>query len=179
ADDTAILYAFAGVAVVLLGSRLPLAPAVGSRARGALPLLAWVVAAMLSVAERQHVGYPFLVVPVGLLLLAGWFSGHRPWRSPRPLAAAAGLVILASARRPVLLALIAADSIAHPTAAPPEYRTFDTPPRARGAVFRPPDAGLVAATQEMMRRADFRSDDTWLDVAGAPGLYYLFDRDCP
>src|SRR5262249_41238114 len=34
-------------------------------------------------------------------------------------------------------------------------------------------------TQEMLRRADFRSDDTWLDVAGAPGLYYLFDRDCP
>ena len=31
-------------------------------------MCAWVFVAMLSVIERQHVGYPLLVVPIGLLL---------------------------------------------------------------------------------------------------------------
>jgi hypothetical protein len=31
----------------------------------------------------------------------------------------------------------------------------------------------------MIRQADLRGGDTWLDFANAPGLYYLFDRDCP
>jgi hypothetical protein len=179
ADDTAILYAFVGAAVVLLGGRLALAPAVGSRARGALPVLAWAVAAMLSVAERRHVGYPFLVVPIGGLLLARWFSGRRPWGSPRPLASATVLAVLAMARKPVVFALILADAIVHPPGPTPEFRTFDEPPRARGALFRRPDAALVEATAEMMRRADFRPGDTWLDFVGLPGLYFLFDRDCP
>ena len=31
----------------------------------------------------------------------------------------------------------------------------------------------------MMERAGFRDDDTWLDFANEPGLYFLFDRRCP
>jgi hypothetical protein len=147
-DDTILLYAYVAVAAVALGACLPAASRLGPRARAALPPLAWSGAAMLSVLERRHVGYALLVVPCGLLLLARWFAGGRPWTSPRPLAAAAALTVLALAR-------------------------------ARGGLFRDFDAESIAATGEMMRRAGFGPDDTWLDFGNAPGLYYLFGRDCP
>ena len=46
-------------------------------------------------------------------------------------------------------------------------------------MFPASDAALIDATSEMIRRADLRDGETWLDFANAPGLYYLFDRDCP
>ncbi len=172
------LYGFVAASVLLLGALLPRAPAVGPRARGMLPVLAWIVFAMLSVLERHHVEYPFLAVPLGLLLLQRWFRGRRPWRRLRALSSGAALVLLGWHQRPVLLTAVMADAVvqARPRA---DTRPLGEPPRARGAVFRQADIWLIQATAEMMEKAGFRKNDTWLDFANTPGLYYLFDRDCP
>jgi hypothetical protein len=178
ADSATLLYALAAIAAVLLGTLLPRAPAVGSRARGMLPVLAWVLLAMLSVLERQHVVYAFFLVPLGLLLVARWCRGPRPWNSLRALGPAAALVVLAASQHPLLIAAVLADWVVRPPI-PPHVRPLSEPPRARGALFRPMDADLIGATAEMMAAARFGKNDTWLDFANSPGLYYLFDRDCP
>ena len=178
ADRTLLLYAFVALSVVLLGAFLPRAPRVGTRARAALPVVAWAVAAMPSVLERWHVEYPLFVVPVGLLLLARWAGGDRPWTSPFRLVPPVVIGAVALARQPGYLSLLLADQIAQPRG-PSDFRPLAVPPRARGALFGPTDAKLIVSTEEMLRRASLRSDDTWFDFVGAPGLYYLFDRDCP
>jgi hypothetical protein len=138
----------------------------------------WAVLAMLSVLERQHAGYGVLIVPLGLLLLARWLRGRRAWTSPRAWLPAAALGLLAGLRRPVLLFALVANSIA--TSTPPSGAVaLSELPRARGALFWSGDAAYVTATAEALRQAGFRRDDTWLDFASMPGLYYLFDRDCP
>ena len=178
-DPTAAVYGFAALSVVLLGAFLPRAPRIGPRARAALPVAAWAVASMLSVLERWHVQYPLFVVPVGLLLLVRWSGGRRRWTSPLRVVPAAALGVLALARQPMVLALLVAGEIAQPTKAPAELRLLDAPPRARGALFGPTYAALVRSTAEMLRRGNLRAGDTWFDFVGVPGLYYLFDRDCP
>jgi hypothetical protein len=141
--------------------------------------MAWAVAAMPSVLERWHVGYPLFAVPVGLLLLVRWAGGWRPWTSSFRLVPPAVLGALALARHPAFLSLLLAGQIAQPPRGPADYRPLEAPPRARGAVFGPTDAKLIASTEAMLRRASLRPDDTWFDFVGAPALYYLFDRDCP
>lgn len=178
ANRTTLLYGFTALSILLLGALLPRAPRVGSRARAMLPVLAWAALAMLSVLERQHVGYPMFAVPIGLLLLQRWFRGWRPWRSPRSVASFSALILIVWKLRPLLLMVLVADAIAHPRVLP-DTQPLDEPQRAHGAVFRAADASLIRATADMMRRAGFRKEDTWLDFASAPGLYYLFDRDCP
>jgi hypothetical protein len=177
-DETVLFYAFVTISVVLLGAWLPRAPRVGPRARSVLPICAWAVLAMLSVLERQHTGYGVLIVPVGALLMARWLRGWRGWTSPRSLLPAAALGLLAWLRRPVFLLASIASAIANPWP-PPGTASLSQPARARGGVFGPADAALVAATAEMMRLAGFGRDDTWFDFASVPGLYYLFDRNCP
>ena len=177
-DETVLFYAFVTASVVLLGAWLPRAPRVGPRARSVLPISAWAVLAMLSVLERRHTGYGALVVPVGLLLMTRWLRGWRGWASPRSLAAGAALGFFILQRHPVVLLLSVAGVVANPLP-PTGAVALSEPPRARGGLFLPGDAALVAATSEMMRRAGLRRDDTWLDFASMPGLYYLFDRDCP
>jgi len=177
-DRSVLLYAFAIVAVLGLGALLPRAPRVGSRARAMLPVLAWLVLAMLSVLERQHVGYPFFVLPAALVLAGRWFVGRRPWTSPRVAAVAIAAASLTVLWRPRLLVALIADAIANARPVQNAIPLSD-PPRANGAVFRPGDVDLIRATREMMRRAHFRPADTWFDFADAPGLYYLFDRRCP
>ena len=177
-NETLMLYGFAAVSVVLLGAWLPRAPAVGHGARSVLPICAWVVISMLSVLERRHTGYGGLIVPIGLLLLARWLRGGRPWSSPRAWVPAAAVLLLASMRRPVVEVVIVADQIAS-ARPPPGLVALSEPPRARGGLFWPDDAAMVQTTGDALRRAAFRDTDTWLDFSSMPGLYYLFDRDCP
>jgi len=178
-DQTVLVYGFAGLSVILLGAFLPRAPRVGPRARAALPVGAWAVAAMLSVLERWHFGYVLLVVPVGLVLLVRWAGGWRPWYSPFRVVPGAALGALVLAWQPAFLSLLIAEEIARPPSGPADYRPLETPPRARGALFGPTDGRLIAATEEALRRADLGPGETWFDFVGVPGLYYLFDRDCP
>jgi hypothetical protein len=168
-DETALLYGFAAASLVLLGTFLPKAPRVGARARPLLPVCAWVVAAMLSVIERQH---------VGLLLVGRWGQGRRPWTSPRTVGLALAPALLLWNRHPVALLSSVAYAIAH-TPVSAQMVMFDEPSRARGAAFQPWDANLVAATGNMLRATSLAPDETWFDFGHAPGLYYLFDRDCP
>jgi hypothetical protein len=177
ADPTAFLYAFVAVAILALGAVLPRGAGVNDRARAALPILAWVVFAMVSVVERRHVRYPMFLVPLGLVLLALWVRGAR-WRSPRGLAAAAGLLLVVVLWHPWGFVRGLAASLENPRE-PPGLATFDRPRRARGALFPPADASLVRATSSLIEQARLAPDDTWLDFANAPGLHYLFDRDCP
>ena len=177
-NETALLYGFAAASLVLLGAFLPQAPRVGARARAMLPVCAWVVAAMLSVIERQHVGYALLAVPLGLLLVGRWAQGWRPWTSPRTAGVAAVPALLLWSLHPVSLLSSVAYAIAH-APVPAETVMLEQPPRARGGLFPAGDAKLVAATANMLRAGRMAQDETWLDFGNAPGLYYLFDRDCP
>jgi hypothetical protein len=143
-----------------------------------LPVLAWIVLAMLSVLERHHVGYPFFGIPIASLLLLRWISGHRPWRivtGGMAVVAAALLVLLWQA---IQITGAVADGILHGRV-PSDARPLPWPPRARGALFLPRDLRLAEVTAEMLGKAELRADETWLDFANVPGLYYLFDRDCP
>jgi len=177
-DQAALTYGFFAISVVVSGALLPRAPRIGPRARGMLPVLAWFVCAMLSVIERHHVVYALFPVPVGLLLLHRWVRGWRSWTSVRALASGLVLAALALSRGPISFVSAAGGAIAQPWT-PPDVRAVDGLSRARGALFFPWDASLIEATSEMIRQADLSADDTWLDFANAPGLYYLFDRDCP
>ncbi len=177
-SQTVLDYFVFAIAAPVCGALLPRGPAVGPRARGLLPLLAWFLCANLSVIERHHAAYALLPVPVGLLLLHRWALDHR--RATRPAALATGFVlaVLVLSREPLAYVGVAARAVARPWT-PPDVRKVDDLPRADGAVFFPADAALVGATREMIRRAGLRPGETWLDFANAPGLYYLFDRDCP
>jgi hypothetical protein len=177
-NQAALIYVFFAISVVVSGALLPRGPRIGARARGLLPVLAWVACAMLSVIERHHVVYPLFPVPVGLLLLHRWVLGWRPWTSARALASGLVVAALALSREPASFVSTAAGAIVHPWT-PPGVRAVDGLSRARGALFFPWDASLIEATSQMIRQADLRGGETWLDFANAPGLYYLFDRDCP
>ena len=178
-DGTAFLYVFEALSLVLLATLLPAGPRVGPRARAMLPVLAWILAAMLSVAERQHVGYPYFAIPIALALILRWVRGGGRWASPRALAAAAALLAVVWLWRPLWVLTAVAGGIREPRVPSPEMVAIDGLPRARGALFRPGDARLIRATAEMMRRASFRPGETWLDFDNVPGLYFVFDRDCP
>jgi hypothetical protein len=177
-SQTVLDYLFFAIAAPVCGALLPRGPRVGARARGVLPLLAWFLCANLSVIERHHAAYALLPVPVGLLLLHRWALGHRRGMRPAALATGFVLVVLVLSREPLAYVGVAARAVARPWT-PPDARKVENLARAEGAVFVPADAALVGATREMIRRAGFRPGDTWLDFANAPGLYYLFDRDCP
>ena len=177
-DETAMLYGFAAFGLVLLGAYLPQAPRVGPRIRALLPICAWVVVAMLSVIERQHVGYVFMVVPIAMLLAARWIRRRRPWLSFRTAAAAVVPALLLSYRYPLSLM----SGVAYVTAGaavPARLVKLDDPPRAHGGLFEPWDAKLMASTAEFMDEALLAPGETWFDFGHAPGLYYFFDRDCP
>ncbi len=177
-NQTALAYTVLALAAVVSGALLPRAPRVGSRARGLLPVLAWIGCAMLSVIERHHVVYPLLAVPVSLLLLHRWARGWGRWTGAGSVASGLLLAALVWSRAPVKFASDVAGAIVHPWI-PPGVRAIDGLPRARGAVFDARDAALIDATARMIREANLGAGETWLDFANAPGLYYLFDRDCP
>jgi hypothetical protein len=177
-DRTMFLYAFVAVAVTFCGAVLPRAPAVGALARPLLPVFAWAIAATASVAERRHIGFPFFVVPLGLLLALRFLRGAGGWRSSRGLLAAAALVLAIGVWRPWRVARGLAVSAAIPLP-PAGALSIEEPPRARGALFPPPDASAVRATADFIRSAGLSREETWLDFANATGLYFLFDRDCP
>ncbi len=76
------------------------------------------------------------------------------------------------------LVVIAADAISR-AQPPPGLVALSEPRRAHGGLYSSGDAALVEATGEALQRAGFRDTDTWLDFSSMPGLYYLFDRECP
>jgi len=176
-DPTMFLYGFVTLAVLVLGAVLPRGGQIGDRARAALPILAWIVLAMVSVVERRHVRYPMFLVPLGLVLLALWLKGERRWVSPHGVIAAVALAAVVVLWKPWDLARSMAFAIANPEPVP--LAAFDDPPRARGARLSAPDAALVRATSTLIREAKLSPEDTWLDFANAPGLHYVFARDCP
>ena len=176
-DPTMFLYGYIVLAVLVLAAVLPNGPRLSDRARAALPILAWTVFAMLSVVERRHVRYPMFLVPLALLLLALWFKGPRRWFSGRGVLAAACVAGAALLWRPADVVNGSGYALAHPE--PPRLATFEEPRRARGALFPPTDEVLVRATSALIEKARLSPTDTWLDFANAPGLHYLFDRDCP
>jgi hypothetical protein len=178
AEQVLLISLFVLASVVLLGSTLPRAPLIGQRARVLMPMLAWTVAAMMSVLERQHTLYVLLVVPVALLLLARWLSAWRPPWSPLRVASIGSLVVLALVNCGVVLDVLRSGTHARVTL-PAELETLHGYGRARGALFRADEAALVRATAGMIEEAGFGPTDTWLDFANAPGLYYLLARDCP
>ncbi len=172
------IYALVALAVILLGAELPRGARVSDPARAALPVLAWLVLSMLSVAERRHVGYVSMMIPAALVLLARWFSAPGRARPVRIAAAACALTAVAISHHPLQLGAAATRAMQNP-GSPPDASPLDSPRRARGALFRRRDRTLIQKTAEMMQRAGFRDGDTWLDFSNAPGLYFLFDRPCP
>jgi hypothetical protein len=171
-------YAAAAVGVILLGALLPLGRRVPDAARSLPPICAWLALAMIAVLERRHWNYAYFVVPAGVLLLARWIRRSSPDRLAGNLAAGAVVAGFALSYGALGVPGMLAPSIATPLLAP-DVAGLDSPRRAFGAVFRRPERLLVARTAEMMEHAGFGADDTWLDFANEPGLYFLFDRPCP
>ena len=174
----AMLYACAGLGVLLLGALLPRGPRVPDPARPLVPVCAWIALAMLAVMERHHFNYPYFVVPAAVVLLARWIRRSAPDRLAGSLASVA--IVAAFALDHGALTLPAVTGVAiQPRTYEANAAPLAAPRRARGALFRRPERVLIARTVEMMERAGFRDDDTWLDFANEPGLYFLFDRRCP
>lgn len=178
ADRDALYYWFLIVALVVTSSLLVRAPAVSSRGRALLPLLVWFCAGTLSVIERHHFGYPLFVAQIGMLLLARWLKGHRPWSSLRGWVAVAVISVAILAQRPgdFVPAVVFGLANAQP---PPGVAGLSEPARARGVLFPKDDAGVIATTGAFLRSGLLGQEETWLDFASAPLLYYLFNRDCP
>jgi hypothetical protein len=131
---------------------------------------------MMAVVERRHARFPLLLVPLGLLLLARWSLGRRT--TVRVVAIGGGLLLIAWVNtRPFVAQL--GRRLTAPVLVPSDIRPLAGLGRAHGALFRADDAELVRATAAMIQKAEFRNDDTWLDFANVPALYYLFHRDCP
>ena len=178
ADRTMFLYVMIAIAIVGVAACVARAPVVGSRARVTVPLFAFLLLAMLSVIERRHINYPFFMVPLALVLALRWLRGRRPGFHWRAVAAGGALATAILVWRPWLLLSAEARMLAGERT-DPGLVTLERPERARGALFSAPDVALVRATEELIRVAGFSADDTWLDFANAPGLYYLFNRNCP
>jgi len=177
-DRTMFLYCVAAAGSVIVAAAVARAPVVGARARQALPAFAFVIAAMFSVIERRHINYPYFLVPMALLLGGRWLAGLRTGMTLRKAGAVLLAAVVLLAWRPTS-ALSAAGLSLRGAARPAELRELPSPPRARGALFTAADARLVRATEEFLKVAGLTPNDTWLDFANVPGLYYLFDRDCP
>ena len=144
-NQTALAYTVLALAAVVSGALLPRAPRVGARARGLLPVLAWIGCAMLSVIERHHVVYPLLAVPVSLLLLAPLGARMGPVDERGSVASGLLLAALVWSRAPVKFASDVAGAIVHPWIPPGVRRSTGCPaPGARCSTRR--DAALIDAT---------------------------------
>jgi hypothetical protein len=163
------------VVVALLGARFP---RLGTRGRALAPVLAWFLAAVLSVIERHHFEYPAFVLPLVVVLVARWAVGHSGWGSVRAVFAATVLAALLFGGSPAYLAAAVADAL-QTIRVPAGVAELATPRRARGALFTEVQRTVVLRTDEYLRSRRFGASDTWLDFSNSPGLYYLFDRDCP
>ncbi len=178
ADADALYYWILLAALVLGSSFLLRAPAVGSRGRDLLPILAWFGAATLSVIERHHFGYPLFVAQIAVLLIARWVKGHRPWASARGLLMIALLSLAILAQRPLVTVSAVVFGLAN-SQPPPGVAALSDPPRARGVLFPSEATVAIRTTGEFLRSGALAADETWLDFSNAPLLYYLFNRDCP
>ena len=177
-ESDSLYYWFLGGALLLAGILVSRAPACGPRGRVLLPVVAWFLAANLSVAERQHCGYAWFVAPLGAVLCARWWKGWGPWRTPAGCAAAVLVAATLAASHP--LRTLSAVGVALSTVTvPPGAVELTTPRRAAGALFPTEDAEAVRATGEFLASGGLAPSDTWLDFSNAPILYFLFDRDCP
>jgi hypothetical protein len=170
--------------LALIGSALTLAiiasrfPQMGQRARALAPVLSWFVAATVSVIERHHIGYAAFVLPIAVVLTSRWIVGWSPWSSIRGSLAAACLAAMVFCAKPVNLAAAVADALER-VRVPSGSAELKVPPRARGALFPLAQQTVILRTGEFLRSGALGPSDTWLDFANAPGLYYLFNRDCP
>jgi len=171
-------YAAATVGVFLLGTLLPGGKHVPDAARALPPVCAWIALAMLAVLERQHLHYPYFAVPALVVLLARWTRGAAADRTIGNLAAATVVGGFALVHAAQTLPLVIGQAIP-PRPLGANLEPLTEPRRAHGAVFYTHDRYVVAATAEMMSRAEFGEGDTWLDFANEPGLYFVFDRPCP
>lgn len=177
-DKDAFFLAFCCAAAATLGAQIGRAPAVGQRARGLLPILAWVLVACLSILERNHVEYVAVLVPVGLVMLLRWLKGHRPWNAPRAVVAAAVLVCGLIVWRPRAFVPATAVAVAE-RPGPHTFVSFPELSRGRGAFFSADDARVIRSTKGFLESDALTPSETWFDFSSMPGLYFLFDRDCP
>jgi len=174
----ALLYACAGLGALLLGALLPRGSEVSDPARALLPVSAWIALAMLAVLERQHLNYPYFAVPAAVLLVARWIRRSAPDRLAGSLASGTVVAGFALVHGALTLPLVIGVAV-QPRQYEANAAPLVAPRRARGALFRSPERALVARTAEMIERAGFRKEDTWLDFANEPGLYFLFERPSP
>ncbi len=162
-------------AVAMLAARFP---QMGQRARALAPVLAWFFAATTSVIERRHIGYPAFVLPILVVLVSRWIVGWSGWDSLRGVLAALLLAATVFCAKPLFLAGAVADAL-QTVRLPANVAELQKPRRARGALFPTTQQTVIRRTEEFLRTRRYGPSDTWLDFSNAPGLYYLFNRDCP
>ncbi len=177
-DRTTFLYLGVAAGLVIVAAAVARAPVIGARGRQAIPPFAFVVAAMLSVIERRHINYPALLLPTALVLALHWLAGRRSELTVRAALALFISVGVLYSWRPLAVIRAAASEL-RIDKEPTPFATLAYPARARGALFTAADARLVRATNAFLAEAGLSPEETWLDFANVPGLYYLFDRDCP
>ncbi len=174
--------AFFGFVVILSAIALAILAAhfgrLKPRARITAPIVVWFLAAVLSVIERHHVGYPAFALPLLILFFARWIVGWSGWASPRGVAGAALVGALLICARPPYLMLSLADAL-RTTHVPAGLSEVEQPLRARGALFPEAQRTVIRRIGDFLQSRHFGPSETWLDFANSPGLYYLFDRNCP
>lgn len=162
------------IAVIGAAAVLSSSPRRASRGEEFLLLGIWIGLAGISWAERHHTYFQFaLPTFVFAAIIALWRRRHPVTRAAAITMSVMALVCQSPTRTLTDMAIL---RTAKAPLAPAE--TLVEPPRARGALFRPEDAELVRRFNALVE-TELRPEDTWLDLANRPILYYLFDRDCP
>jgi hypothetical protein len=130
----------------------------------------WVIVSAVAFGERAHVNF----MPVALAMIAAAIYALRRNRTAFAIAA----VALAAACAPTR-ALVRADARlrVHGRLDPILVR-YEVLPRAHGVWIDGRNARRLALLQSVVD-STLGPDDTFLDFANMPGLYYLLDRRCP
>ncbi|HUK37281.1 MAG TPA: hypothetical protein VLV86_25370 [Vicinamibacterales bacterium] len=150
--------------------RTPLVPHVDAL----FVLGAFVIAAGLSYAERQHMYAQLLAGPVIITALTLVVARRTSFR--RFAAAVLIGTTMAVAQPTAFLSVI--DMLRHdhgPLA--PDLTEIPEIPRARGALYRSGDAAVIRSAYKYV--SALQPDDTFFDFTNRGALYFLLDRDCP
>ncbi|HEY7369108.1 MAG TPA: hypothetical protein VIA29_04420 [Thermoanaerobaculia bacterium] len=163
-------------AAAIVGLGVASWPRIAPRQAVLLTLAAFFIAASLSVIDRHHFEYALFVVPAAATVMLPGAADTSPKGRILSWSILFGAVVLTAEPVNVVrgsIARLGQQSI------PVGWVRLEEPNRAKATYVREEDARVVDATRAFLEGNPLGTEETWLDLANAPGLYYLFERRPP